>query len=185
MDQTPDTNAVTLPGESKMDGSVSISFIYSRDEYVRAMRRHFQSTLGVRRDIVGGLLAILIGVYLALATEFGWIAGIMIALGSILLAMVAYGMLLLPGMIYNSQPKLKNKYTLSFTDDGIHFLTNNVDSTLKWSLYDKWLFDDRFYVMYYGKRNLTVIPRRALTENGADAALRQLLTKHIGEPKTS
>jgi hypothetical protein len=163
--------------------SVSTTFTYSRDEYLLAMRRHYYSALRVRRDIVGGLLGIVGGLYLAMATSVGWIAWCLVAAGSILLAMIAYAMLLLPAMIYASQPKLKNEYSLCFSDDGIRFKTEGIDSTLQWSLYRRWRCDDQFYIMYHGKRDLSVIPRRALTCDEADSRLRQLLIEHIGEPQ--
>ena len=70
-------------------------------------------------------------------------------------------MLLLPHIIYSSQPKLAKEYALSFADDCIRFKTEDIDSTVQWSLYHAWLSDDQFYILYHGKRNLTVIPRRA------------------------
>lgn len=161
---------------------VSVTFTYSRDEYVLAMRRHYRSALRVKRDVVGGLLGVACGLYLALAANVGWIAWVLVGAGFTLLAIVAYAVLLLPRMIYASQPKLKNEYTLSFAEDGIGFKTDGIDACLQWSLYHTWLSDARFYIMYHGHRDLTVIPRRALTDD-ADNTLRQLLTEHIGNPQ--
>jgi hypothetical protein len=171
------------PSELNVSTPVSATFTYSRAEYMLAMRRHYFSTLHAKRDVVGGLLAIVGGLYLALATNIGWIAWCLVAAGCALQAIIAYAMFLTPAIIYASQPKLKNEYTLSFADDGIRFKTKGIDSTLQWSLYDRWLSDDRFYIMYHGKRDLSVIPRRALTQDDADNRLRQLLTEHIGEPQ--
>jgi hypothetical protein len=168
-----------------MNTPVTAKFTCSRDEYVLAMRRHFiRSALHVKRDLVGGLLAIGGGLYLSRATDIGWLGWILAAAGLILLAVVAYAMLLMPRMIYASQPKLKDEYVLSFSDDGIHFRTDGVDATLQWSLYHKWLSDEQFYIMYHGKRDLSVIPRRALIHDDADEKLRQLLTAHIGRPES-
>lgn len=169
--------------ELNVSTPVAATFTYSRDEYMLAMRRHYYSDLHVRRDVVASLLGIFSGLYLALATNVGWIAWCLVAAGCILLAILGYAILLLPAIIYASQPKPKNQYMLSFADEGICFKTEGIDSTLQWSLYQRWLSDDCFYVMYYGKRNLTVIPRRALRHDDADSRLRQLLTEHIGEPR--
>jgi hypothetical protein len=162
---------------------VSTTFTYSREEYMLAMRRHYYSTLHPKYDFVGGLLAIVGGLYMALAMDIGWIAWCLVAAGCALLGMIAYAMLLLPAIIYASQPKLKNEYTLSFADDGIRFRTKGIDATLQWSLYHRWLSDDRFYIMYHGKRDLSVIPRRALAHDDSDNRLRQLLTEHLGNPQ--
>jgi hypothetical protein len=171
------------PSEFNVTTSVSTTFTYSRKEYIRAMQRHYYSNLHARRDVVGGLLGIVGGLYLALAMDLGWIGWCLVGVSCFLLVIVAYAMLLLPALIYASQPKLKNEYVLSFTDEGIRFKTEGIDATLQWSLYHRWLSDDRFYVMYHGKRNLTVIPRRALANDDADNTFRQLLTEHVGKPQ--
>ncbi len=110
--------------------------------------------------------------------SFGWF---LIVAGTLLLAMVGYAILLLPIVIYDSQPKLKDEYSLTFSDDGIGFKTNKIDAILQWSFYHSWLADDDFYILYHGKRDVSVIPRRALS-GGADEGLRELLSKKIGHP---
>jgi YcxB-like protein len=146
------------------------------------MKRHYQSALQVRRDVVGGLLAIAGGSYMLLSFDAGWFAWLLLGAGVVLLAMVGYALFVLPNMIYQSQPKLKDQYSLTFSDDGIAFKTINIDATLQWSFYHSWLFDDDFYIMYHGRRDLSVIPRRSLTD-GDDLHLRELLTKNVGPSK--
>ena len=163
-----------------MSDPIVTTFTFKRDEYILAMKRHFKTALHVQRDVIGGIAAIAGGLYLAFTYDSGWFAWLLVALGTVLLAMVAYAMFLLPRMIYNSQPKLKDEYRLSFADDGIGFKTDSIDSTLQWSLYQSWLSDDDFYIMYYGKRDLSVIPRRALDGDDADRRLREMLENNIG-----
>jgi hypothetical protein len=136
--------------------------------------------MNVRRDVIAGIAAIAVGSYLIVSSHVGWIAWLFLAAGAVLLALVAYAIFLLPRMIYNSQPKLKNEYRLSFSDDGIGFKTDGIDSTLQWSLYQSWLSDNDFYIMYHGKRDLSVIPRRALTLGDADRRLQEMLERNIG-----
>ncbi len=158
---------------------IEIAFTCTRDEYVLAMQRHYKTVLKVWRDLIAGIVAIALGLYLIMS-GMGWIAWVLLVSGVLLLAMVAYAMLLLPSMIYNSQPKLKNEYCLAFSDDGIGFKTEGIDSTLQWSLYKSWLSDDDFYIMYHGKRDVTVLPRRTLTFDDADKRFREMLENHIG-----
>lgn len=161
---------------------VTTTFTYTRDEYVLAMKRHYQSSLKVGRDVVGALLAISGGTYLLASTDFGWLAWLLLVAGAGLLAVVGYALFLLPRMIYRSQPKLRDQYSLTLSDDGIAFKTDSIDATLQWSFYHSWLSDDDFYFMYHGKRDVSVIPRRSLAD-GDDARLCELLTKNIGPPK--
>ena len=163
---------------------IVVTFKFARDEYVRAIRRHYRSALKVRRDVIAGMAGIAGGLYVALASNLGWIGWLLFGAGVVLLTLVAYAMFLLPTMIYNSQPKLKNEYRLSFSDDGIEFKTDGIDSTLRWSLYHSWLSDDAFYIMYHGTRDLSVIPRRALTAGNADSRLREMLERKVGPALT-
>ncbi len=159
---------------------VVTTFTFTREEYVKAMKRHYKTALKVRRDVIAGVVAIVIGLYLAFTYGTAWFTWLLLVLGAILLSLVAYALFLLPRMIYNSQPKLKNEYRLSFADDGIGFETEGIDSTLQWSLYQSWLRDNEFYIMYHGKRDLSVIPRRALISDDADRRLREMFENHIG-----
>ncbi len=162
-----------------MDVPLEITFTYTRDEYLLAMQRHFKTVLKMRRDVIAGIAAIGFGL-VCISFGLGWFAWVLLISGLLLLAMEAYARFLLPGMIYNSQPKLKNEYRLVFSDDGIGFKTDGVDATLQWSLYESWLSDPDFYIMYHGKRNLTVLPRRVLTSDDTDGRFREMLEKHIG-----
>ncbi len=166
-----------------MNNSVLVTFTYRRDEYIQAIRRHYLLMLQLRRDIVAGVLGLLLGAYLTFIVKIGWIGWLVITVGAVLLAMIAYAIFLLPLLIYQSQPKLKGEYRLRFSDDGIDFKTTQIDSKLQWSLYCTWRSDPDFYTLYYGKRELTVIPRRALNVS-TDQQLQALLLCHLGQPKS-
>jgi hypothetical protein len=100
----------------------------------------------------------------------------------VLLLLVAYALLVVPALIYRSDPKLKLEYSLLLYSDRIEFKTDNIDSTLRWQLYHSWLRDDEFYILYHGKRNVTVIPCRALNSNDSDQRFAELLRQKIGPP---
>lgn len=167
-----------------LNDPIAITFKFTRDEYVRAMRRHYKSGLKVPRDVIVGVAGIAGGLYVALASSLGWIGWLLFSLSAILLAMVAYAKFALPTVIYNSEPKLRNEYRLSFSDDGIGFKTDGIDSTLQWSVYESWLSDDDFYILYHGRRGLTVIPRRALALGNADTRLREILERRVSPAQT-
>lgn len=163
--------------------TVSVTFTYTRDEYIRAMRRHYRWRLQLSRDIISGCLAIGLGLYLTRTIDIGWLGWGLVGLGVVLLMLVGYALFVMPLLIYRTQPKLKDRYTLRFAEERIEFKTDKIDSELQWSLYQSWRFDDNFYVLFYGKRDLTVVPRRALDE-ASDRHLRVLLTQKLGEPKS-
>jgi len=166
-----------------LSDAIYLTYTYTRAEYVLAMQRYYKSKLQVRRDVIAGIIALLGGLYLALMTTVVWLGWLLFAAAALLLALVAYGVFVLPWLIYKSQPKLKNEYRLSFSDQGIGFKSEGIDSTLQWKLYDSWRFDADFYILNHGKRDMTVIPRRVLTAGDDDRRFREMLERNIGPTK--
>lgn len=164
-----------------MPDSVKANFTITRDEYVRAIRRYYKTELQLKRDLPGSIIAIVAGVWVLQSTSTPAFAWMLIVLGGGVFVLVVYTTTYLPQVIYRSQPKLKSEYRLEFRDDGIGFHTDEMASELKWSIYHSWRRDDEFYILHYGKRDISVIPRRALL-NRADDQLAALLRQHIGPP---
>jgi len=157
--------------------SIEIVFTLSRDEYMRAIRRHYKSHLHTTRDLAIGIVATAVGLILVWSGfVFAWV---MVATSVVLLAAVVYALFILPALIYRSEPKLKSEYRMRFSEEDIGFQTDDMDSIIKWSLYQSWISDGDFYVMYYGKRSLSVIPRRAFHSKDEDARFADLLTRKI------
>lgn len=145
-----------------------------------AMRRHYRSILHPRLDVAVAIVVIGLGCYLAYCGSSRVIGPLAIAAGAVLLMIVSFAWFLLPRHLYASQPKLKQGYRLVFSDTEILFRTAGIESKLDWSIYEKWLADDEFYILYYGKRSLTIIPRRAFPDDSADRAFQELVGRKIG-----
>jgi len=146
------------------------------------MKRHYRRQFQVVRNSVVSLFSIGFGVYFIRTESLIWLGWLLVGMGGILIAMLGYALLILPLLIYETQLKLKDRYDLCFSEEGIQFETDKINSNLQWSLYDSWQFDDEFYILFYGKRELTVVPRRVLDET-SDRYLHALLTQQLGEPK--
>ena len=167
-----------------MEQPIEIVFTYSREEYVRAMRRYYHAVLHVKRDIAFGLIGVSVGLYMLQSSYGGWLGWFLVGSGLIFLAIVAYALLILPQVIYSSQPKLKNEYRLTFSDAGIEFKTDGIDSKLDWSFYHSWQRDADFYILFHGRRDLSVVPRRVLTAGENDRRFADLLVRKIGSSKS-
>ena len=81
----------------------------------------------------------------------------------------------LPPLAFRYEPKFRDEYSLMFSPDGIHFHTAHIDSNLAWNLYSRALVDAHSYVLYYGSRTFTVIPKRVFQNTEQQAAFDQLL----------
>jgi hypothetical protein len=159
---------------------ISVSFTYSRAEYIRAMRRHYRTILHVRLDVAIAIVMIALGCYMTYSRLSAMVSLFGIVAGAVLLVIVSYAWFMLPRQIYASQSKLMQQYDLVFSDAEISFRTAGIDSRLDWSIYQKWLADDEFYILYYGKRSLTIIPRRVFSDDSADQVFHELLVRKIG-----
>ncbi|MFN0056781.1 MAG: YcxB family protein [Planctomycetales bacterium] len=68
---------------------------------------------------------------------------------------------------------------MEFSSEGIYFRTAQVDSRLQWTVYTLALVDAHSYVLYYGTRQFTVIPKRVFQNSEQQQAFEQLLTQHV------
>lgn len=166
-----------------MQEPIEIVYTTTREEYIRALRLHGKTRIKPLRDVIGAFVAIGLGLFGLSVSEnplFSWVA---VTAGLLLLLVVGYGFVVLPLLFYNSQPLLKSQYHLTFSNDEMRFRAEGVDSTISWPLYRSWLRDKDFYILYYGKRDLSVIPRRAFRTAEDDDEIFDLLTQKIGHPE--
>ncbi|QDV26756.1 YcxB family protein [Aureliella helgolandensis] len=160
--------------------AIEAQFTITRNEYVRAMRRHHRTRIQPVRDVIGGVLAALAGAYVLSSSESKLLGYILIVLGVILLSMIAYIKFIIPAKIYQAaKRKLSSEYWIQFRGDGMRFRYSDVDSSLKWSVFSSWLRDNEFYILYHDGIGCSVIPRRAL-HDGEDERLSELLTSVLG-----
>ncbi len=164
-----------------MPDTIEAVFTITRPEYIRAMRRHWYRKLNLGRDLVCSVGAMAFGFYFLMSDASSLLGWCLIGMGFLLLMMVIYATWLLPVLMYRYQPKLQSEYRLIFQESGITFQTNQLKAELSWSLYHSWLCDDEFYIMYHGKRDISVIPRRALPEQ-SESYFAKLLQSQIGPP---
>lgn len=87
----------------------------------------------------------------------------------------------IPPLAFRSEVKFRDDYSLTFSQDGIHFRTAHVDSQLQWSMYSRALIDKHSYVLYYGSRQFTVIPKRVFQNAEQQQIFEQLLTQHVSK----
>jgi hypothetical protein len=128
---------------------ISLSFRYSEIDYVRAFCAHYADRLRLWLDVC-----------------------VVVALGAV-------GIYLWPSLIFRREPKFRDEYSLTFSSEGIHFQTAHIDSHLAWDLYSRALVDAHSYVLYYGSRTFTVIPKRVFQNNQQQEAFDQLLAGHV------
>lgn len=92
---------------------------------------------------------------------------------------LATAFLIIPPIAFRREPKFKDEYSLTFTQECIHFKTAHIDSVLQWNIYSKALMDAHSYVLYYGVGSISVIPKRVFQSAEQQRDFEYLLRQHV------
>lgn len=158
-----------------MQEPVPISFRYTKDEYLRAVRFHYYRTLRVKLDLVVAALCGVAGLYVLLTEGLSWVSLGGIFACSVLLLIMFIALVIVPHQVYRGSDKLKQDYDITFSEDGIQFKTPGIDSRLDWDIYDYWIEGPEFFILYYGKDLFSVIPKRAFESDAERRRFTELL----------
>ena len=159
-----------------MDNSpVSLSFRYLEGDYVRALRADYADRLRLRLDIGVVVVVGAAGFYLWPSLSGKVFLVVSIAFAAMLLA----AFFVIPPLIFRREPKFRDEYSLTFSPEGIHFQTVHINSQLTWDIYTRALVDAHSYILYYGPRTISVIPKRVFQNNQQQEAFDQLLAEYV------
>ncbi len=164
-----------------MNSTINLSFRYAESDYVRALRAHYASRLRLRLDIVVTIVLVGIGVYLWRSPSLHWLGLACIVVAVVFALMLVAAFTVIPPLAFRREPKFRDDYSLTFSPEGIHFRTAHIDSQLQWSIYSRALVDVHSYVLYYGSRQFTVIPKRVFQSVEQLQSFEQLLAQHVSQ----
>jgi len=164
-----------------MSETINLSFRYLESDYVRALRAHYASRLRLRFDIVAIIVAALLGAYFWRLPDYRWLGAICVAASAVLAIILFAAFVVIPPLVFRSEAKFRDDYSLTFSEDGIHFRTAHIDSQLQWDLYSRAVIDRHSHVLYYGSRQFTVIPKRVFQSGEQQQIFEQLLTQHVSK----
>lgn len=163
-----------------MEKTIGLRFKYTEAEYTAAMRLY----LGQSRDLMIRMIAVslysIASIALFVWLDFGNALIPLFIFGACFPLLMAFLLFfVIPRQRFRSDPKFADEYLLQFSDDGIHFKTTQVDALLQWSLYNKVLESERFYILVYGKNMISVIPKRAFAGADQEAAFAEMLRRNL------
>ncbi len=136
---------------------VILQFRYSREEYVTAVREYYGAYHSKVSALMCGALVVM-GFLIALWSDDPYISSFLISIGVFGLIIFSLNYFRGPQRIYDRNPKLREEYSLEFTDDGVLFRSRDIDSALQWNLYSGVRETERFYYLIYGKDSFSLIP---------------------------
>jgi YcxB-like protein len=162
-----------------MDEAVNLSFRYSESDIVHAMRSHYASHMRPRLDIVMAVGLAVAGAYCWRSPSWHW-SGVFFATASAVFVLFLFAaFVIMPPLAFRLEPKYRDDYFLTFSPTGLHFRTVHIDSQLQWNLYSRALVDACSYILYYGSRTFTIIPKRVFQNVEQQRAFEELLAQHV------
>lgn len=167
------------------ESAVKIEYQLSESEYLAATRLlFFQSREAIVRMVVICVLALM----------SAFLMNLIVADMSMLLVLIAFvivvdiflfynALVMLPRQYYRGDPKFREKYDVTFSDEGVFVKTFQLDSKLAWSMYTKVIEGKDMYLLIYGKdtRMMTTVPKRALKSRDEEMQFRALVTRYIAD----
>ena len=168
-----------------MNPTIHLSFRYAERDYVRALRghyaAHYASHFRLLLDIGAVMVLLCAGVYLLRQPSLNWL-GIVCLVSA---AGFVFGLIgqvtVLPVFAFRREPKFHDEFSLTFSPEGIHFRTVHVESQLQWNMYSRAVIDAHSYLLYYGPRQFTIIPKRAFQNAEQQETFERLLTERISK----
>jgi YcxB-like protein len=164
-----------------------IEFTYTEADYLAASRLFFFRSPEVLIRLIVSFILLLIGAVLITALVSDFPVGAAIALTLLVEAALLYNVLVrAPQQFFRGDGKFRDKYEMTFSDEGLSIKTRQIDSKLAWSLYTKVLEAPNFYLLVYGKeiRMMTMVPKRAFRSQLQENAFRELVARHIATRTT-
>jgi hypothetical protein len=167
--------------KSVANATVSLSFRYLKSDIVRAMRSHYASHLRPRVDIIMAVALAALGSYLWRSPSSHWFGVISVGASAVFGLILVAAFLVIPPLAFGNDPKYRDEYSLTFSPEGIHFHTSQIDSHLEWTIYSRALVDAHSYLLYWGSRTFTVIPKRVFQNTQQQRAFEELLAERVPE----
>jgi hypothetical protein len=164
-----------------MNDTVNLSYRYSERDIVRAMRSHYALHMRPRLDIFATIVLAAVGAYLWRAPDSHWFGVSLVGVSAAFSLLLLAAFVVIPPLAYRLNPKYHDDYSLTFSSEGIHFRTVHVDSQLQWSLYSRVVVNANSYILYYGSRTFTVIPKRVFENSEQETAFKGLLAEHVSK----
>ena len=160
-----------------------MTFTHTEPEYLAAIRFYVvRSRELMARFIICSVLIAVALLMLSLLVDAGlpiWSLLILVVLGG-------FGMfhgftIDVPRRYFRGNPKFRDEYHLTFSNDGIQFKTQNMSSSMAWDFYTGVIENNSFYLLIYGNNihQLSLVPKRAFRSAQQETAFRALLRRHL------
>lgn len=144
---------------------------------MRACGNHWSAQRqATRSNIIIGLLGLVVGVLLF--TALRWLALVFLVSGFVLLTLVVLRAVLWR-RAFREAGKYKKEIFVVFKDDSVHVESAEGRSDLNWSFFSGYLETPEDVLLYITKRNFSVIPKGAFSDEQAVQGFMNLVKSHL------
>lgn len=163
---------------------IQVKFNHTEKEYLTATRMLLFS----QKELLARLIIILVLVWLgimmiSLLSEFEFPLWATCCIGLLIDASFVYvGIVDAPRRVFRKDSKMREEFTLTFSEEGIALKTPQIDSKLAWSLYKRVLENKSLYVLVYdspGQLSMTVVPKRVFRDASEELEFRRLVHRQL------
>jgi hypothetical protein len=162
---------------------VKLEYEYTEAEYLAANRLFFLSSPNLLGRLIAFGLLLGAGAVLISFLLTDWLILFPAVLFVFLFeAALFYNVLVTtPRKYFRGDAKFRDRYELTFSDEGVKLKTSQVDSKMAWSLYTRVVEGSDMYLLFYGKdtRMMTTVPKRVFSSTDQEQLFRELITRHI------
>jgi hypothetical protein len=165
---------------AEADDTIELSFDNVLADHLAADRLYYRSTLFWKIDKVVAVLILAVGIMSVWFAGPYWWTLIWFPVG----VMEWFNLISLrPFQIrywFKHNPKFRETYHLTLDRNGIHFQTKSIDARLTWGHYTRILENDDLFLLVYGTRMYTVIPKRVFRSATELAKFRSIVHTYVG-----
>ncbi len=157
---------------------MTIEFDNRFEDHLHAERVFYRSTFWWKADKVAAVLLVVLGGLWFVSISRAW-AFVFLPLA----VLEWFNLLSLRPLVvrytFHRNPKFRERYRITVSDDGLHFQTASIDSRVAWTHYSKILTSESVILLIYGTRMYSVIPTRAFSSPAERAAFLELVRRHV------
>ena len=165
---------------------IQLKFTHTEAEYLGATRLLLfgQKVLLIRTAaflvlVVAGILM------LSLLGDFAFPLWASLLLGVVMAGGFAYmGLVDAPRRFFRKDPKMRDEFLLTFSEEGVAVKTAQIDSKLAWSLYKGVQENKSVYVLVYNdpaRMSMTLVPKRAFRDPSEELEFRRLVQREVDQ----
>jgi len=154
---------------------ISLQYNISLKDFLDAYEYHWRlNKLGTKSNSLLALTGIIIGLF---SFVINYIAGIVISVCSVILIVIIMLRKFLYTRAFKNSPKYVSEIKVLFTDNNI--VTENAagKSELNWSIYNKFIENKDYFLLYLSNNSFSIIPKRAFQKNEDLDDFRNMLKK--------